>query len=162
MPSPANQPVDPFETRPAQNSSVPDEVMAFINSRINFERIPSERYDLQDFKLTRMEETPAASWRSTTGHPCHPHRRDQGQRLDGGSNRHTSCSDRSSYRIVHLAASPIDRRADDGQRSTADRRGPAQRHGSGATSCRADGRPRTRHATHFLRVHYRPRLDALP
>ncbi len=30
--------------------------MQFINSRINFERIPSEQYDLLDFKLDRMRE----------------------------------------------------------------------------------------------------------
>ncbi|MGE0374340.1 MAG: folylpolyglutamate synthase/dihydrofolate synthase family protein, partial [Planctomycetaceae bacterium] len=31
-------------------------VMEFVNSRINFERLPVERYDLQDFKLDRMRE----------------------------------------------------------------------------------------------------------
>ncbi|MBX3437561.1 MAG: bifunctional folylpolyglutamate synthase/dihydrofolate synthase [Planctomycetaceae bacterium] len=31
-------------------------LLEFVNSRINFERLPVERYDLQDFKLDRMRE----------------------------------------------------------------------------------------------------------
>ncbi len=32
------------------------QMMEFVNSRINFERLPAERYGLQDFKLDRMQE----------------------------------------------------------------------------------------------------------
>lgn len=38
------------------DSSAARHLLEFINSRINFERLPVERYELEDFKLERMRE----------------------------------------------------------------------------------------------------------
>ncbi|MCA9075769.1 MAG: bifunctional folylpolyglutamate synthase/dihydrofolate synthase [Planctomycetaceae bacterium] len=46
----------PDNTPEIAESPARQQVMEFINSRINFERISTEQYDLQDFKLDRMRE----------------------------------------------------------------------------------------------------------
>jgi len=44
------------DRRASAGSTAAGQFSDFVNSRINFERLPSERYDLQDFKLDRVRE----------------------------------------------------------------------------------------------------------
>ncbi len=54
MPTPPDRPA--ADAPATVDSPAHHAVMDFINSRINFECIPSEQYDLRDFKLDRMRE----------------------------------------------------------------------------------------------------------
>ncbi|MCA9027813.1 MAG: bifunctional folylpolyglutamate synthase/dihydrofolate synthase [Planctomycetaceae bacterium] len=56
MPSSPDNPIIREESAAAPDSPAHARVMDFINSRINFERLPAEQYELQDFKLDRMRE----------------------------------------------------------------------------------------------------------
>ncbi len=50
--SQADRPMEPLDS----DSAALQEVERFVMSRINFERIPAERYELKDFKLERMRQ----------------------------------------------------------------------------------------------------------